>query len=115
MFTLSASTFQALSHAHVTVLLPELALTADGKAPLIDMLLYPFKTAARPTSHRLSKVNGSVHGLVYSASRSTRPLSTNDAVGGGAGRSETFTTRNKSALYSVSLIFIFNASGMLPL
>jgi len=51
MFSLTAATLQALSHAQVSLFFPETALTADGKTPLIDMLLYPLEAAAHPRAH----------------------------------------------------------------
>jgi hypothetical protein len=65
MFTLSASAFQALSHTQVALFFPELALTADSKTLLIDMLLDFLKAISHPMSHRLGKFNWTVHIFLY--------------------------------------------------
>jgi len=51
MFTSSAATLQALSHAQITLLVPELAPPADSNPLLIDMLLHPFKTTTNPMAY----------------------------------------------------------------
>jgi hypothetical protein len=51
MFTPSAATFQALSHAHVAVLLPEMTLPAYVHSLVENMLLDFLESRASPRSH----------------------------------------------------------------
>jgi hypothetical protein len=51
MFSFAAATLQALPHAQIALFFPELALTADGKPSLIDMLLNFLKARPGPCTH----------------------------------------------------------------
>jgi hypothetical protein len=51
MFAFSASALFALTHSHISSLIPELATPADGYPLLVDMLLDFFKSSLCPLCH----------------------------------------------------------------